>query len=909
MSLEEKIALGKQKLSEFIQSNPEGDIDSVIENFVSEFSEDEFESDALNSALNEYVNSLGQENEYYETQKEPSVLDNLKTTRDNLRELRNIGRNDKNQTIGEPLSSKSSKSATATLDRSAKSWRPPKSTSGILKAPEGSINEIKPFRRGVNSVPDIDVPKLPPLSSTASNAATVAKTPGATKAVSTVSNVSTGSNFSKNLGKSALVLNAGSRGARVLKARQENPDDSNAVQKQLVKETLGFAKDLVVQKLIQVAIGFLFNPAVLWVVGIASIVIILLGLVMIGSVAGAAHIFCTPLQIEKFFLQQVLDDETEKIIQSLCGTSACGGAISVSAGGVGFDCASNRIIIGSRFNFVDVRFLPAEANIYYALSMMKSQEFNGAQYTESFVGGDKDSCGPYQQRMREIANGARGRLAQEARRITGGKPIIDCKQVISDYGFGFFDQLAIERLKLEGVYDDLLAKNLSDQSQLREAAVLLCNSQRPDAYNVRARSCPSDSYYVNNIYAAGEQLVASNQYEKRKATCGVNTQIAKPKLKIINGKIDINFAKQLVLGVDANAQSTAQILNGTYTYTLSGNRKAGVPNSVRGGVLKHNDHVAIGPIYSPYNGEVIAVINTFPNNNGRWSLSNPDFGNQVLILISDGPYAGQTFGIGHINQEIPVSSGDRVVVGQQIGSLTRDGGSGSGTGPHFSTIVMDGRQTRMIDARANIAQTAELANLVITGDGVIASSKIGSTNGVGTASGGGGSSTCPTGASPVAFENGQFNQQAVNDIIEKFVAEYNLNAEAQKAGLSASQLAALEGGNKGCAFVTSRIMTLINPELGARLTTLSASDQKDRALSAGGRIITDPNQAPPNSIVMVFYENTRVGHTGIVYTDSNGVKREVSNRSSLGKPVIHGSPEEAARIYASTYGRATYVLF
>lgn len=862
MSLQETINIASQELIDF---QKDGDVHSVadkINEIAIRLSEDEEEYDAIMEALDQVADinqgtSAGSRNDKRYK----------KSVRDNLNERFSNGGN---------------KPSTATLE----------------KPPNTNLPPNKPL---LSTTPPLTPPKIP------TSGLVKTATPGAAKAVATTS-TAVGGELGGNLSKSALGLNALQRASRVKEAAKNGGPE--AAKEQAAKEAVGYAKDLAVQKLVQAAaksaVAFVTNPAVLPIIAGIALGIMLIMIIAVGAGAAVTHIFCTPLQIEKFVLQQVLDDGVEQTIESLCGASACGGSASIAAGGVGFDCQSNRIIIGSRFNFVDVRFIPPEQNIYYALSMLKSQEFNGAQYTESFVGGDRDSCGPYQQRMREIVDGQKGALAQAARRITGSKPITSCKQVIEDYGFGFFDQLAIERLKLEGVYDDLLTKNLSDPNQLRQAAVLLCNSQRPDAYNVRERSCPSNSYYVNNIFDAGEQLVANNQYQKTKTGCSGGENVAKVKARLVNGKIDLNYAKQFILGVDASAETGVEILNGTYKYTLNGNRVAGTPNSVRGGVLKHNDHVPeFGPIHSPFNGVVVGVIDSFPNNNGRWGLSTADFGNQVLIRITDGPNAGRTFGIGHIDQGSPVKVGDQIVVGQNIGALTKNGGSGSGTGPHFSTIVMDGEQTRMIDSRANIAATAQIANLVITGDGTTASSVLGESNGTGTASGG----CAPVGLNASStLADGSFDSAGAYALVKEFVDNYSFNSAVQNAGLTSGQISALQGGNKGCAFVTSEIISLISsPDFAKSLYTLGANDQLSRARAAGGTVITDASQT--RNFTLVTY-GSPAGHTGIILRDPNGNLVEVSNRSSLKRPAFNGSPADAVRLYSGTYGQeVTMVTF
>lgn len=210
--------------------------------------------------------------------------------------------------------------------------------------------------------------------------------------------------------------------------------------------------------------------------------------------------------------------EFKKICKD-AGFSTAGCDSNTSSTGSGYDCKSNRIKAPG-VDIADVRYVPDNKNLYYALIMMRAQEFNGLD--ENFVGGDRDSCGPYQQRLQEIASGANGQLAVKAREIFG-KPITSCSQLVKEGGNAFFDKLALERLKLEGAYDKISGLNLQPgNGSVYLLAQQLCNTQRPDAYSVAARECPINSYYVKNLGKSGEAFLASNQYEKRKAGCTGN---------------------------------------------------------------------------------------------------------------------------------------------------------------------------------------------------------------------------------------------------------------------------------------------------------------------------------------------------------------------------------------------------
>ncbi|HMY80720.1 MAG TPA: hypothetical protein PLW93_06495 [Candidatus Absconditabacterales bacterium] len=162
------------------------------------------------------------------------------------------------------------------------------------------------------------------------------------------------------------------------------------------------------------------------------------------------------------------------------------------------------------------------------------------------------------------------------------------------------------------------------------------------------------------------------------------TDLLKTKVGVEQGYHDQNHITGGNNVSDNNLQSTII----SQKQIITPGRQAGEKNSVRGGILDHNDKLPQdGKIYSPVSGTVVGIKTGVRENKKGRSLSKPSFGNYVVIKVNQGPFAGKTYHLGHLDQDIPVTLGSKVNIGDHIGTIKT--GSGSGTGRHYSDGIGD----------------------------------------------------------------------------------------------------------------------------------------------------------------------------------------------------------------------------
>jgi Peptidase family M23 len=98
-----------------------------------------------------------------------------------------------------------------------------------------------------------------------------------------------------------------------------------------------------------------------------------------------------------------------KAADNICGTTNDGGKVCNK--GVNLDC------LGYGATMPNVRFIPDNPSLYYALITIRCPEFGGEK--ENSDDGDRDSCGPYQQRVSEFMPPSNNQMAKKAKILLG----------------------------------------------------------------------------------------------------------------------------------------------------------------------------------------------------------------------------------------------------------------------------------------------------------------------------------------------------------------------------------------------------------------------------------------------------------------------------------------------------------
>jgi LAS superfamily LD-carboxypeptidase LdcB len=318
------------------------------------------------------------------------------------------------------------------------------------------------------------------------------------------------------------------------------------------------------------------------------------GLAQVGRVLGVDNYIR-----EKVVAKSDLGMFIEKYACTVFNPNSCGdtGATPANLGG-GFDCKANKLTFtnenGTPVNFLDLAYIPDNPNLYYFLASMRTKEFNGIfEGNPLYLNGDADSCGAYQQRLGEITQPVTGGnvaprldtvLASKAKEFYGGAlptgdEVAVCKTILDKVGMGFWDKLAIERIKKEGngrYYDKILKANLpGDCDDLAQAAI---ESQRP-AQRVRPE-------YKKTVASNCKYMVENNQYETRKAGC--------------TGQTDIKSNSDITLQKEKNKGLTLDNI-ASYVQTPQG-----INFLLNGGLIK--TEAAGSPGGFTYNGEDQAVL-------------------------------------------------------------------------------------------------------------------------------------------------------------------------------------------------------------------------------------------------------------------------------------------------------------
>ena len=158
----------------------------------------------------------------------------------------------------------------------------------------------------------------------------------------------------------------------------------------------------------------------------------------------------------------------------------------------------------------------------------RAQEVAGIGYTNATVGGDLDSCGPYQQRVNEyFVGGGKATIAKQIlgeakyNQIFGNRQAnnsygyssatdadaeVVCRNLIKVAGPGFFDQVFIQRVKDEGKYDQVL------------------RGGDPSVYTELVRSVQRGVPQEDKIVSVITFAKANNLYQAKSAKCGA-TQV------------------------------------------------------------------------------------------------------------------------------------------------------------------------------------------------------------------------------------------------------------------------------------------------------------------------------------------------------------------------------------------------
>jgi hypothetical protein len=247
-------------------------------------------------------------------------------------------------------------------------------------------------------------------------------------------------------------------------------------------------------------------------------------------------------------------------------TPSCNTSTSGTIGGT--PCTNESIVIDG-LQMPDVAWLPDNENLYIFMLATRAQEVGGLNWSNTTAGdSDRDSCGPYQQRINEIFPG--GGKANAAKQIMGeakynqvfkGAPspsesygedpvtkaeaLSYCKLLIAGTGPAFFDQLFVQRIKDQGQYDKVLAGG--DPSIYPKLV-----------YDVQIGE-PKNEKIINTVRAAKEQKL----FDQKKKKCGLGPTDVPTTDPTVRPALDFNqnfnTLSRILGGVEVEAQSTSGI--------------------------------------------------------------------------------------------------------------------------------------------------------------------------------------------------------------------------------------------------------------------------------------------------------------------------------------------------------------
>ena len=139
------------------------------------------------------------------------------------------------------------------------------------------------------------------------------------------------------------------------------------------------------------------------------------------------------------------------------------------------------------------------------------------------------------------------------------------------------------------------------------------------------------------------------------------------------------------------------------------------------GGISHNEKVphTSKKVYSPFKGKIVWIKKDAPENRAEdaWkSEGELDYGNYLVMEITEGPFAGKTYHIGNLDKQVNFKVNDEIDVWAQLATV--EFGSGSGSSLHFSDAIGDADATNMTDAKLknNLEDSKKLAGISIDGD-------------------------------------------------------------------------------------------------------------------------------------------------------------------------------------------------
>ena len=219
---------------------------------------------------------------------------------------------------------------------------------------------------------------------------------------------------------------------------------------------------------------------------------------------------------------------------------------------LGVNCGKRNKFTADGKTMFNSQFLPNNKNHYYAFMAMK-----GAENPQDTNFGDRDSCGSTQQRVSEIfiigstyysvaqkfvkdsmqipkflteeEKNFVIKANQEQANVNGGadynkiynNKIMStiCQRSIDTFGINFYEQVALERFKSEGIYDFIKNVDIENEVNYQELARKVCGSQRPyDCASYEPNKARSE-WWDNRFIRILKDMVKNKEYEKKLADC------------------------------------------------------------------------------------------------------------------------------------------------------------------------------------------------------------------------------------------------------------------------------------------------------------------------------------------------------------------------------------------------------